>query len=482
MAHAHYFEFVVVGDGIGGLFAALLLARAGARVAVLGQVENFPADEPFVSPVVRVRPIVQNVPSLFHYLLESATAHEGTANLFIPRQPGFQLLSEDLRIDITANEESKTELERELPEFAGQFQEMQEVLDRFGFDMDGFLADRPLPAGGWFERRRVRKDFEKIEKSIPKILGDSPMTDMLRGVALASGNVSLTDQLSLVDLRSLARWRDADSTLAGGRAGLVKHLAMLCTKQGVKVDLNARVQELVLRRWKASEVIHSAGQSYGCGSVIFSRGVDQLLTLLPKDTKQLRYMEQFASRVKPQNLIVELRCKLPSHLIPVPMKDRSIFLPSKPIVEGAGPIVLTIEGPKPTSKESKSTERLFCAVVAVPGEDEPSYIEHIEEQLTEAIEEVLPYWTENAIPVDNNSPIRVSRAYTYEKTKSSIVGVEGLEPRTPLKNVWLASRQVLPGLGLEGEMLTGRRVASKLHKGAIQKKGAGSIARTLQRV
>jgi phytoene dehydrogenase-like protein len=476
MAHAHYFDIVVIGDGIGGLYAALLLSRAGARVAVLGQVEGFPADEPFVSPIVRMGHI-QGAPSLFRYLLDNATANEGTANLFIPRQPGFQLLADDLRLDITANEESKPGLERELPEFANQFPEMREALDRFGFDLDGFLADHPLPAGWWLERRSVRKDFAKVDQSIPKILGQSPLSPLLRGVALASGNVPLSQPMGLVDLRAIARWRDGDSTLVGGRTGLVNHLATLCTKQGAKVDLNARVQELILKRWRANEVVHSAGQSYGCGSIIFSRNVDQLLTLLPKETKQKLYTEQFASQAKPENLLIELRCKLPSYLIPAPMRDRAILLPTRPVVEGAGPIVLSFESPKAPSKETKSTERFFCAVVAVPGEEKPEYIEHIEERLTEAIEEVLPFWTENAIPVDNNSPIRVSRAYSY--AKPGIVGVEGLELRTPIKNIWLASRQVLPGLGLEGELLAGRRVASKLHKGAVQKKG--SIARTLQR-
>lgn len=478
MAHAHYYEFIVIGDGVGGLYTALLLARAGARVAVLGQVEGFPPDEPFVSPVVRARPI-QGAPSLFHYLLEGATAHEGTINLFAPRSPGFQLLGQDLRLDITPNEDGKSEFERELPELADQFQDLQEALDRFGFDLDGFFADHSLPATGFFERRGVRKDFSRVDQSIPKILSGPELAPLLRGVALSSGNVALSRALGLVDLRAVARWRDGDSTLIGGRRGLVKHLAALCTRQGAKVDLDARVQALMLRRWKAHEVIHSAGQAYGCGSVIFSRNIEQLLPLLPPETKQKRYVEEFASQARPENMVVELRCKLPSHIIPVPMRDRAILLPPRPIVDGAGPIALALETPKAQGKDAKAGDRAFCAVVAVPGAEGESYLEHIEEQLTEAIEEALPFWTDNAKPIDNNPPIRVGRAYTF--TKPGIVGVEGLEPRTPLKNVWLASRQVLPGLGLEGELLTGRRVASKLHKGAVQKRNIGRIAGAIQR-
>jgi hypothetical protein len=44
------------------------------------------------------------------------------------------------------------------------------------------------------------------------------------------------------------------------------------------------------------------------------------------------------------------------------------------------------------------------------------------------------------------------------------LGVTGLPPRPPCKNLVLASRDVLPGLGIEGEFLAGVRAAEIIQK------------------
>jgi hypothetical protein len=49
------------------------------------------------------------------------------------------------------------------------------------------------------------------------------------------------------------------------------------------------------------------------------------------------------------------------------------------------------------------------------------------------------------------------------------LGITGLAPRTPFRNLVLAGPEVLPGLGLEGQFLTGSRVA-KLVQQAIPKR------------
>jgi hypothetical protein len=49
------------------------------------------------------------------------------------------------------------------------------------------------------------------------------------------------------------------------------------------------------------------------------------------------------------------------------------------------------------------------------------------------------------------------------------LGVTGLPPRPPCKNLVLASRDVLPGLGLEGEFLAGARAAEIVQKSLPKK-------------
>ncbi|MBI5543613.1 MAG: desaturase, partial [Deltaproteobacteria bacterium] len=41
-----------------------------------------------------------------------------------------------------------------------------------------------------------------------------------------------------------------------------------------------------------------------------------------------------------------------------------------------------------------------------------------------------------------------------------VLGITGLTHRTPCKNLLLASREVVPGLGVEGEFLAGTRAAA----------------------
>jgi hypothetical protein len=57
--------------------------------------------------------------------------------------------------------------------------------------------------------------------------------------------------------------------------------------------------------------------------------------------------------------------------------------------------------------------------------------------------------------------------YTFEA--EAFLGVTGLKQRTPAKNLLLAGREVLPGLGLEGEFLAGLR-AARLVQEMLKKK------------
>lgn len=471
MSHSHYFDFVIVGDGIGGLYAGLLLARAGARVAILGQVGNLPADEPFLTPVVRVRPL-HGAPSLFHYLLEGGLAHEGTANLFATRQPGFQLLGREYRLDLTAGEESEAEFRRERPELVEHLGAMQEVLDRFGFDLDGLLADNPLPAKGFFEGRSVKKAFSRVERAVPEAVTQTDIGEMLRAVGLTSAISPLNSELGLSELRAASRWRDGDATLVGGRRGLARHLAALCTKHGAKVELDARVNELVLRGSKVEEVAHSAGQPYGCGALVFSRTADQLASLVPSDSKVRKKLDEYASQARPENLVVGVRLRLPSRAIPTPLRDRAVLTPSAPIAEGASMITIALDA-------LKTGDRLLSAMVAIPGDELSSSVEkQVSARLLEALEDAIPFLRENAKEAGDGPETWIAHAYSF--AEPGAIGVEGIDPETPLSNAWLVSRQVLPGLELEGEMLAGRRVASWLHKGAVQPK-TGAIARALKR-
>jgi hypothetical protein len=57
----------------------------------------------------------------------------------------------------------------------------------------------------------------------------------------------------------------------------------------------------------------------------------------------------------------------------------------------------------------------------------------------------------------------------YVFDTEAVLGVSGLKQHTPTKNLLLAGREVLPGLGLEGEFLAGAR-AVRLVQEMMKKK------------
>jgi hypothetical protein len=57
---------------------------------------------------------------------------------------------------------------------------------------------------------------------------------------------------------------------------------------------------------------------------------------------------------------------------------------------------------------------------------------------------------------------RLSPHPLFEIDEPPELGVTGVSMETPLANLFLASREVLPGLGLEGELIVGLRVAARV--------------------
>ncbi|MBX7100887.1 MAG: desaturase, partial [Myxococcaceae bacterium] len=114
-------------------------------------------------------------------------------------------------------------------------------------------------------------------------------------------------------------------------------------------------------------------------------------------------------------------------------------------------------------------ERVVCAAIAVPasarelGED---HLRALASRVSAQLERLLPFTRGAALlesaPYLDASGVRGSRLLPHPLVAmedESLLGVGGLHPRAPVKHLFLASREVLPGLGLEGEVLAAQRVA-----------------------
>ena len=123
--------------------------------------------------------------------------------------------------------------------------------------------------------------------------------------------------------------------------------------------------------------------------------------------------------------------------------------------------------------------RVVCAGAFVPASVRELGEEHMKalaRRIDDQLDALMPFTREKRVlssaPYLDAGEVRGSRLlphplYSFEA--EAFLGVTGLKQRTPAKNILLAGREVLPGLGLEGEFLAGMR-AARLVQEMLKKK------------
>jgi hypothetical protein len=129
---------------------------------------------------------------------------------------------------------------------------------------------------------------------------------------------------------------------------------------------------------------------------------------------------------------------------------------------------------KAGSRSEEEKERVVCAGAFVPASARDLGEEHMKVlagKVSALLEALMPFAKDRLIaesaPYLDAGGVRGSRLLPhplYEIDAERFLGVTGLAPRTPVKNLFLASREVLPGLGLEGEILAGVRAAAMVQE------------------
>jgi hypothetical protein len=103
--------------------------------------------------------------------------------------------------------------------------------------------------------------------------------------------------------------------------------------------------------------------------------------------------------------------------------------------------------------DTSAPERLVSAWTLAPASGDASAAQA---RLEAALVEALPFHQAHVVHRLQPAP-----AAHLVSVKQPALGVGGLPVRTPWKNLLLANREVLPGLGLEGELYAGLQAAAR---------------------
>ena len=364
-----------------------------------------------------------------------------------------------------------------------------------------FLKGEPrFPATGffdrWKEKRRAKADSGLQQALAAPPPEGHPLAAVARGL---TGFLSYRDGAPLQGLavsRALALWLRGPQRITGGREALRALMHKRIRELGSEVlgsDRPAIVEELQINGSRVSGVKLVGDEGVHVGrAVISATDAGALRRLVPPQARKKHLAEQLDA-VRLKRFLLSVNIVLPADQLPAGLAPLGVLAPAD---EELGLIVYEVSNAirhdgsakkaRPETSEAKVTarpvsgganqtaptsdQRVVCAAALVPAQARDLGDEHLEGLATrvrEAVLGVLPFAKPSLVSVPQlaKGAQRGSRLQPhplFEIDEPPFLGVTGLSLDTPMKNLFLASREVLPGLGLEGELLAGLRVADKV--------------------
>jgi phytoene dehydrogenase-like protein len=489
------YDVCIVGSQLGGVVAGALLARRGFRV--LHVAHDDPGfhyvDHGYVLPFgPAVVPSPRHLPSADAVLAELGLTTDFSRAL-APSDPDVQLLLPRHRVDLPRDPALlRTELRREWPREAEALEAGFGTLGTL-FDFAGFFlrAAPPLPPDGFGERRTVSKAL-KLASSAPgapiepvgearpfRSFDDHELVQSLRVVhrfltyldgdpsplslvRLLGGALRGTNRLAggLGTLREMVRRRIAESRgeLRGGPGEPA-------VATGFELD-RGRV---------AAVRLADSPDAHVARAFIAATDAERLVPLLPDGARQGKPAAALRRvRVRRQLLSVNLVVKhaaLPPALGENVLAlrdagggdglDNAVFLQVLPARRDAR----RGAGDKGAAVEAVADERVVCASAFVPADEGPEALRAAAGRIREAVADAIPFF-ERHLVVESApllaDPARAQLPPTHPLYASDLeerLGIAALPVRGPWKNLFFAGREVVPGLGIEGEFYAGIQAA-----------------------
>jgi phytoene dehydrogenase-like protein len=474
----NFYDVVVCGGELTGLVTAALLGRRGFRVLLLGHDGERPSFEAAGSALSRGPALLPPVdaPAVARVLKELNCVQ------IVKRRapaltPGMQVAMPRHRFDVPVADEA---LGRELArEFGGERGAIEEALGRLREAsrlVDPLLAaEITLPPDGFWERREVGR----LESLLPK-----PGTDLLAPLApghpmraVVGAPAALWAALAPAEIGTVAQARAFEFArrglhrLEGGGAALsALFLEKLDTFAGERRDKLQPV-EIVVRRGRAVGVrVRPRDETIGCQHLVWAGRAAAMYGLLSDKPARKARDGAFGLHVAAYRYALALLVR--PEAIPEGMGPRVFVIgdPARPLLE-ENALVVTVG--QPTAREPDRVPIWAeCLVPAPPVDAGPGYLGALRGRVAAALARLLPFFERHLVvlasphdglppeapswkgssPPPAVAPAPLPTVYSSEVTRP--FDVLGLPHATGVKNLYLAGRENLPGLGAEGELVS----------------------------
>lgn len=470
----HVYDVIVLGGQLGGALTAALLAKRSYRVLLVEHDGMGPGYEhdgfllpyaPFVAPPLKTIPAAEEA---FTELGITTTVQRAVKT----HVPELQLVLPNARADLPHEEPRRlSELTREFGDEAPRILETLKAAAAYHEQTDAFFKDPgELPAEGMFESWGLKNAVKKV----PGLQAEPPAINGNDAGKLLAGLLPFVTHLD-APTAPVARGRPLSQLLAGpsrypgGREGIRELLTKRFTDLGgdmlaqgsdsfIAEELSFEGDKLVGVKLLKSDTIYRASIVVGATD---AGALRRLITDKKRHRKLLEQLDLSATK----RFLFTVNWVVPANLLPRGMGELLLMQTDSDL----SPMLIQVGPARRPGKADDEGARTVCAGAYVPASARELGEEHLQaiaERMHQALEQLMPFVRKKALSVSatylDAGGVRGSRLLPHPLLaieSESIVGVEGLPQRTPVKNLVLANREVLPGLGLEGELLAGIRAA-----------------------
>jgi hypothetical protein len=466
------YDVCVIGSQLGGVAAGALLARRGYRVLHVDHEGTGTGYEdggwriPWGPALV---PALRSLPAAEAILVELGLATDA-ARLLEPARPALQILLPRHRLDLpSAKGERSAELRREWP---GDAPRLDAALSaaRAAFDAEQPLLASfpPVPPRGLVDRFRLHRARKLSPTGGARApdpladLGDHPFAAALRAawpfLAFLDGPPS---PLGLA--RTLGGALQGTLRTAGGEAAIAALLRRrIAESRGELLGGEGEptpVSGLELEGGKATTLKVKGGEArYAARAFLFAGEASSLPALTGKPER----LERWLAPATPSGRLVSLAWVLRGDALPGPLGDLTLAFGT----DGAAVLLQALPALRagPKGQDASPTERVLVAATPARGAGETTA--WALDRIRRTVAEHLPFLDRATVHESDPGDRPGARSFhpLFSTRPDRALGVGGVTTVSPIGNLFLAGREVIPGLGAEGQFHSAWQAAAAIER------------------
>jgi phytoene dehydrogenase-like protein len=482
----NFYDVVVCGGDLSGLVSAALLARRGHRVLLIGHEPDHPAFEAggrVLSRAPALLPPLDGAAAgrVFKDLDCSAMIRRRAA----PVRPAFRAVVPGQQQELAAG---AADLETSVSRvFGSSGAPVARAIDRLaGVSrlLDPLLESAiALPPNGFWERREVGR----LESLLAKASGDPflplaaehPFRSIASAVAAAWVSLIPHEIGPVAEARAFDLARRGLSVFEGGLAKL--HDLLLERFATFGGDQRERLTpiEILVRRGRVAGIrVRPGDETIGCHKLVWAGAAANLRVALGSPAPAPGTEHRRAHPLRVAGYRYGVACVAGAAALPegTPTRILAIANPTRPLTEDNA-LAVTIDPPGDRN-EGERAIWIECVVPSLQVDTGPSYLRALRVRLVHTLGRLIPDLGRHLkivaspfdglppdLPGGKTAPISAPAPgaparpplppRVFAQSAPRALDVLGSHQATGIKNLFLAGRENLPGLGLEGELVSG---------------------------